>query len=235
MIQVCMSVIVCGELSKLGNRLIRVLPYLVEEAREADFIAAVDASSKMLMLPEIGPKFEVRTVEYDIRRIDPHNKEDQAQWLNLLLKSGLQQINYFRGQLKDEEERMCAAIRSAEVYHSEDLMEDWEFGGFKRMGELHLIAKKEHVNPNVGSKKAKAINYNGSVLVAAYMFNIGTPKYPIAKSPKEFISNVLKGIDSSYDGPPEILIPSFPEKGCTVMLFRLAQVALIASKQEGTK
>lgn len=235
MIQVCMSVIVCGEFSKLGNRLIRVLPYLVEEAREADFIAAVDASSKMLMLPEIGPKFEVRTVEYDIRRIDPLNKEDQAQWLNLLLMSGLQQINYFRGQLEDEEKRMVTIIRSAEVYHGEDLMEDWEFDGFKRMGELHLIAKKEHVNPNAGSKKAKAINYNGSVLVAAYMFNIGTPKYPIAKSPKEFISNVLKGIDSSYDGPPEILIPSFPEKGCTVMLFRLAQVALIASKQEGTK
>lgn len=82
---------------------------------------------------------------------------------------------------------------------------------------------------------AKAINYNGSVLVAAYMFNIGAPRYQLAETPEEFISNVLKGIDSSYDGPPEILIPSFPEKGCTIMLFRLAQVALIAAKQEGSK
>lgn len=229
MIQVCMSVIVCGE---SGNRLIRVLPYLVEEAREADFIAAVDASSKKLMLPEIGPKSEVQTVEYDIRLIDPHNKEDQTQWLNLFTMSDLQQVNYFRGQLKDEEERMGAAIRSALVYCGEGAMDDWEFGEFKRMGELHLIAKKEYVNPEAN---VKAINANGSELLAAYMFNIGAPVYPIAKSPEEFISNVLAGIDSSYVGPPEILIPSFPEKGCTVMLFRLAQVALIAAKLEGTK
>lgn len=82
---------------------------------------------------------------------------------------------------------------------------------------------------------AKAINYNGSEHVAAYMFNIGAPKYPITGVPKEFINNVLAGIDSSYAGPPEVLIPNFPENGCNIMLFRLAQVALIAAKQEGTK
>lgn len=78
---------------------------------------------------------------------------------------------------------------------------------------------------------AKAINYNGFELVATYMFDIGAPKYQITKTPEEFISNVLSGIDSSYVGPPEDLILNFPENGCTVMLLRLAQVALISAKQ----
>lgn len=82
---------------------------------------------------------------------------------------------------------------------------------------------------------AKAINYNGSELVVEHMFDIGAPKYQLTKTPEEFIGNVLAGIDSSYVGLPEDLFRKVRENSCTVMLFRLAQVTLIAAKQEGTK